>query len=274
MYKPTDKTIKQYEGCLNTPNLWLGFGPYQLEQFSLKYKFLVPFRLGKLELKNLRLGKLVEQFLCYQISNSDDEIQIIDANMQIQKGKQTIGEIDVLLKDTDEISHVEIVYKFYLYVERVGNNSFQNWVGPNQKDSLYKKLEKLKFRQFPLLYKEEVAPWLTKHGLTVNEIQQKVLFKGQLFLPFEQNVVLEPWVNEDCIYGFYLSFKNIELLHLCKFFIPEKLDWLCEVQMQVDWLSFESARSELLELMHQQKSPLCWIKYNSGEVKKCFIVWW
>ncbi|OIQ28518.1 MAG: hypothetical protein BM564_08940 [Bacteroidetes bacterium MedPE-SWsnd-G2] len=274
MHKPSDKITRQFEGCIKTPNLWVGLGPNQLEQFQLDTRVQKRFDSENLNLKGLRLGKLVEQFLAFQISNSNRPFEVLDANMQIQNGKQTIGEIDLLLKNSSETIHLEIVYKFYLYSEETGNSQLEHWIGPNNKDSLYKKVDKLTHKQLPLLFKEEVRPWLEKYNLNCNDIKQQVLFKGQLFLPYNRTIILEPWINKNSVSGFYLNFSKIELLGQCKFYIPEKLDWLSELHVQVDWMTFEVAKEKLQSFMEKQISPMCWIKYKTGVLKKCFIVWW
>jgi len=48
--------------------------------------------------------------------------------------------------------HLEIIYKFYLYDPSIGLTQLDHWIGPNRRDSLVKKLTKLKQKQLPLLY--------------------------------------------------------------------------------------------------------------------------
>jgi hypothetical protein len=47
---------------------------------------------------------------------------------------------------------MELAYKFYLFDPSISSEPINNWIGPNRNDSLQEKLEKLKTKQFPLLY--------------------------------------------------------------------------------------------------------------------------
>ncbi len=134
-------------------------------------------------MKNYVLGKYIERFVSYQLTQ-EKSINIICENIQIQKEKITLGELDcILLKDKKPI-HLEVIYKFYLYDPSVGKTEVEHFIGPNRKDSLVEKLDKLKEKQLPLLYSNECVSYLKSINLQSSEIEQQVYFKGQLFIPF------------------------------------------------------------------------------------------
>ena len=87
------------------------------------------------------------------------------------------------------------------------------WIGPNRKDSLIYKLDKLKDKQFPLLYKPETQSYLESLGLKISEIQQRLVFKAQLFLPLKFFEIDISPLNPNCVNGFYLSYSEIDELN-------------------------------------------------------------
>lgn len=266
----TKNIQQQYQGFLNTSLLWETILE-GLEQLSLPSPPTTLFE-GHIT-QNPRLGKRVESFVsCYL--QQCKEVKILKENIQIQNDKITVGEIDCLLLKDHSPVHLEIVYKFYLYDATIGKSELEHWIGPNRKDSLQQKLDKLKNKQLPLLYKKESIPLLKQLNLDINKIQQKVFFKAQLFVPLaNQNVVFNQ-LNSDCVTGFYINHKELKLFSDCKFFIPKKIDWLLEPNSNVDWLSYSYFENQVFEILHQKTAPLCWMKKQNGEISKFFIVWW
>jgi hypothetical protein len=110
--------------------------------------------------------------------------------------------------------------------------------------------------------------------LNAKDIQQQVYFKAQLFVPFRMKKEIQSSINTDCIVGYY--FKPHELVQFkdAKFYIPTKKDWLMIPHTNVDWLLYDEFLTESSTYLQRQFSPLCWIKKNTGELKKIFLVWW
>src|SRR5690606_30252079 len=125
-----------------------------------------------------RLGMYVEQVM-FQALQNDPSIEIIDKNVQIIEDNITIGEIDCLFKEKGVYTHLEIVYKFYLLDLAISNDELECWIGPNRKDSLIEKLNKLRDKQFPLLYHQRTRNALNQHNLVPDQFNQKVSFKAQ-----------------------------------------------------------------------------------------------
>ncbi|MFL1012802.1 DUF1853 family protein [Flavisericum labens] len=261
----------QFQGFLNTPFLWEKHDVFGLEQIELHQTpdFIFNEKLSD----NLRLGKRVERFVSAELKNNDTIIVYCE-NVQIQKEKTTLGEMDCILKQEQIPIHLEIVYKFYLYDPTEGNEEIQRWIGPNRNDSLVKKIDKLKNRQLPLLYNQHTKPLLDKLNIKVKEIKQRVYFKAQLFLPYQSDAIIFSALNPDCVKGFYIHFSELKRFSDCKFYIPTKFNWLIEPVSQVDWMNYSLFYENMQVLFEKQNSPLCWIKFKNGEIKKCFIVWW
>ena len=261
---------KRYEGFLKTPCLWKNNAVYNLEQFEITSK------LQKIDIdvdENLRLGKYVERLVSFELKQKED-ISILAENIQIQHNKITLGELDCLLFKNNKPIHLEIIYKFYLYDNSVGSSEIEHFIGPNKKDSLLEKLTKLKKKQLPLLYSNECLEYLKSINLKAEETEQQVYFKAQLFVPFSnQNIELQK-INKDCVVGFYVNQKELEQFTDCKFYIPNKKDWLLIPHQNVNWLNFHQFKENSKEYLERQFSPLCWFKFKNRTIKKVFFVWW
>ncbi len=261
----------QYEGFLKTPFLWHGKGVLDLFQFEKKSIKSTSF--SNVILQKLRLGKLVERFVSFELQQ-DSSIKILLENIQIQEEKRTLGELDCLLLKNDKPIHLEIIYKFYLYDKTIGSSEIEHWIGPNRKDSLVQKITKLKDKQLPLLYSNQCKPYLEKLNLASEKIEQQIYFKAQLFVPlcdFKKEFDL---INNDCIYGFYINTKELNQFKDCKFHIPNKHNWLVKPHTNITWLNFEEYSNRLEIYIEEKNTPLCWLKKSNGELFKFFVIWW
>lgn len=243
-----------FEGYQNTHLLWNSSAIYGFEQCCPKYtskQFI-----NKSEHRKLRLGKWVENFVSFQLQQ-DSQIKILEENLIIKDNKQTIGELDLLfLKDKQPV-HLEIIYKFYLYDNTKSYpNSLSPWIGPNRNDALLFKLEKLKEKQFPLLYKPETIDVLHHYPFDINSIKQLVCFKAQLFLPYENKAVDVSPLSPNCVAGWYLNIEQIKELENFQFYIPEKLEWLSLPKETLDWLPFIQAKTKIMTCIDNKRSPL------------------
>ncbi|MFK8039429.1 MAG: DUF1853 family protein [Crocinitomicaceae bacterium] len=222
---------------------------------------------------NLRLGHLVEKIVSELIKNSTN-YKVIHENVQIIDGKQTIGEIDFIIEDLNEakLIHLELAYKFYLFDPSISDEPVQNWIGPNRNDSLNEKLDKLKSRQFPLLYHN--CTKATFNDLNTATISQALCFLVSLFIPYEYKGKFSP-TYEQAIKGYYLNqetFKNLD--HSDKlYYLPEKKEWGMDPFENENWEDFKSMSIQLNTCIQEKQAPLCWQKYN-GVFTTFFIVWW
>ncbi|QXP79362.1 MULTISPECIES: DUF1853 family protein [Winogradskyella] len=265
-------TLLRYKGYVKTPSLFKSKDLTQVDllELPLTFKSLDTDS----DFKNQRLGKLVEEFVFYQLKHQTS-VKWITENIQIQKEQQTIGEIDALFYVKEKPIHLEIVYKFYLYdTQESYTNPLSYWIGPNRKDALCYKLEKLKNKQFPLLYKNETKHQLEDYNINIAEVSQKLCFKAQLFLPYKRNDITIDAINEQCVYGFYISYKDISIFEAYKFYIPEKLDWLIDPHVNVEWQDFNIAKDIIEKQIKENRSPLVWLKVNNTKFEKCFITFW
>ena len=270
MEQKTKDIQNHFEGFLKTSCLWAENAVYGLNQFEIKQQSLP---INKEIEENLRLGKYIERFVSYQLSQ-DEHIEIISENIQIQKEKITLGELDcILLKEAKPI-HLEIIYKFYLYDATVGTDEISHFIGPNRKDSLEAKLQKLKEKQLPLLYSKECESYLKTIHLSADTMAQQVYFKAQLFVPLSNKYLRLQQLNPDCIVGFYINKKALNQFKDCKFYIPNKKDWLVVPHSNVTWLNTTDFKEKSDAYLDRNFSPMCWLKNQKGTLEKFFLVWW
>ncbi len=266
----TNTLQKRYEGFLETPCLWHGDRIYNLNQLEIP---LQSDKITEVIDNNLRLGKYIERLVTFQLSQQPN-ISVVAENIQIQNNKITLGELDaIILKDNQPI-HLEIVYKFYVYVPNRGSSDIDCCIGPNKKDTLKEKLIKLKEKQLPLLYSKFCRPYLEEHNLKAQDITQQVYFKAQLFMPFNVDNISLTELNSHCITGIYLNRKELTAFSDCKFYIPNKKDWLLVPHPHVDWLNYKTMLSIAETFYRSQYSPLLWIKSSNGATQKAFLIWW
>ena len=266
----------QYQGYLETASIFTTENnPFSQQLFSLNL-IKAPAELAStIAIKeNLMLGKRVEAFFKIQIEE-ENSYKIILKNIQIQKEKITLGELDFILKEksTSALKHVEVSYKFYLFDPNIEGNEIDKWIGPNRNDNLLKKITKLSEHQFPMLYRNEATKQLS---LNNKEITQEVLFKAQLYIPFKNTTKRFKAINIDAIRGYYISFKDFLQLQMEKelFFIPQKQDWLMRANDNKAWHNLDTIRDELYRSIQIKKSLLIWSKDKHKNTKNLFITWW
>jgi hypothetical protein len=262
----------RYQGYRSTPPLWSGRAISPVAQIDLPVGGLPLDPAARF--KHQRLGKLVEEFVCYELG-LQSAVAWIANGLQIREDKRTVGELDALYFDRGTPVHLEVAYKFYLYdTLRKHPTSLASWIGPNRKDNLSLKLRKLHDKQFPLLHSLLTEPYLRSYGLAAADIVQRLCFKGQLFLPYENQGMATGPLNQSCVAGFHLSFRELETLNKCSFYLPGKPDWLITPHAKVDWLEYPVAATHIGMEVGQNRSPLVWLMYPDGSLGKCFVTFW
>lgn len=262
---------KCYNGYNNTPLLWESQSIEDLSQFNVPIPKLN--KTPSFERKEIRLGKLIEQYVIAELKNQES-VEVIITNLQIIDNKITIGEIDCIIKYLEKIIHLEIVYKFYLYDDSLNGSEINKWIGPNRKDTFKLKLIKLRDKQFPIRKEKRTIEILSKFALNVDDIISKVYFKAQLFVPKHLLNKSFELINNDCVIGYYIGFSEYKMYMDSEFFMPVKLDWLILPHGEVAWVSHENFTPLLNQEISQSRSPLCWIKAPDGKLEKIFVVFW
>ena len=225
---------------------------------------------------NLVMGKRMEHFFKAVISESSDKA-LIAYNIQLHENKTTLGELDFLIEDLtkNKMLHVELMYKFYVYDPDLATE-MQRWIGPNRKDSLIEKLEKVKNHQLPLLHSSAAKQYLETLQISAEAIDQQICFKAKLFIPKRLEAYQFPVINNNCIVGYWYTVKqfNAEITEAYKFFAPEKQDWPSDPENNKTWITVTEINKEIQAMHLQKKSPLIWISKPTGVFESAIVVWW
>jgi len=265
----------QFLGYMNTPSLFKELNG--LIQFHLDINEIKDFDFRKLEItQKLTLGSRVERFFEFYINQSDN-YELIKNNIQIINNKHTFGELDFIIYDkrTEKYLHIEHVYKFYLYDDSF-EDEIDRFIGPNKNDTFVKKLAKLKNKQLPLLHKNETKEYLD--GIDTDSIEQKICFKGNIYLPLHLVDTDISIIDNTCVRGFYLKreefVSQIEFRSL-EYCLPDRFDWVSNPNRNEIWISFDEVITEIDLVLNREKSPLVWLRNKeSNERKSFFITWW
>lgn len=99
-----------------------------------------------------RLGKYFESLLAFFFLYGPSSNYQLEQHNYILRGENnsktsTLGELDFVLSQGEQLTHLEVAVKFYLGIEVEGK---KHWLGPNAKDSLERKLSHLQTHQLPM----------------------------------------------------------------------------------------------------------------------------
>lgn len=265
---------KQCIGFLNTPSIWINeqFGIQQFDFPAVDLKSFTPEPIPK----KIRLGHQMEYVFKQLISHSK-EFDVILHNLPVREGKQTIGEIDFILKDsqTEKLIHVELTYKFYIINPEI-SEPIHRLMGPNKRDMFFTKMEKIKNEQFQLLHSKEGIKALSDNEIAHKEVVHQACYKVQLFIPFKDSSANIRPLNKNCICGYWLRFDdfNTDEFKSYQFYIPFKSEWVIEPHTEVQWRNHFEALMDINLRLLKENAPMIWMKKSETEFEKFFVVWW
>jgi len=270
------KIVKQYKGFLKTPQLFntedvLGVKLFRTDEKA--YPSAIESLSDELS-KHKYLGKRAEYFLLQYLKSSERYSEIFHS-IQINDGTATIGEVDVICFDNfhQKWIHIELVYKLYVFVGDLDYDDFTQWIGPNLKDRLDYKIDKLISHQLPMGKHPDI---LDKIGS--GTIESYCCFKAKLFLNSkqEQFKFKSQYLNTNCIYGHYVNFEDFKTSKYDKalFYVPEKADWVCKSEENRQWYGFDKAKALLQPSLKDKRARLVWQKTASGKILEYVVVWW
>lgn len=146
-----------------------------------------------------KLGWYAEKLMEYFFSNFDD-FRLIANNIQLFENKITKGEIDFLIEDilAKTITQVELATKYYIKYNG-------QYIGPNAKDNLEKKYNRLVHHQLLKETPEDILRITGNQKISA----AKFLVKGIIFYPYDSFIV------EDFKYPTYLNRNHQKGWHLC-----------------------------------------------------------
>ncbi len=128
-----------------------------------------------------RLGRYYERLWQFAVQHAPG-VEIIAANLPIRLGNQTLGELDMLLRDGDGVHHVELAIKLYLGPQDGDGRDPAHWLGPGCQDRLDRKLTHLSQHQLPMSARSESRATLAALG--VEAFSARLWLGGYLLYPW------------------------------------------------------------------------------------------
>lgn len=136
--------------------------------------------------------------------------EILLKNQPIRSNGITLGELDFIVRNPADggVEHHEIAVKFYLGHLDVGE-SLPRWYGPNARDRLDLKTDRLKSHQSQLTKHAETRHLLTSHGIET-PVRPRIFMPGYLFYPSTHSLPEPKDVPPDHLRGHWLSINELD----------------------------------------------------------------
>ena len=156
-----------------------------------------------------KLGHLYEDAFELLIEGSD-VLDLLAKNLQIPGAKgQTLGEVDFLIRERSSgtVIHLEVAIKFYLAVRCP--DGFVRYPGPDPRDSLQNKLQRMRAKQLRLTRTDEARSLLMER-FNVDTVTVRQGVYGALFDRIDaEGISLPSFVSEGCRRGKWLSAEEV-----------------------------------------------------------------
>ncbi len=91
--------------------------------------------------------------------------QVIAEEIQVQDNKRTLGALDLLAQHHERVVHLELAVKFYLCRRGQSGKQASDWVGPNKRDRLDLRLDRMRTHQLPMGQRPATHAMLHRLGL-------------------------------------------------------------------------------------------------------------
>ena len=129
------------------------------------------------QFENHRVGRYFEVLTHYWLKHVAG-LEVIANNLQLRDGNQTLGEMDFLFRENEQLVHWEVAVKYYL--QRAPGCEEHEFIGPNTADNLASKMDRLFEKQLPRSTEQNLVRSLGALD-GVGSIKRQAFIKGWLF---------------------------------------------------------------------------------------------
>ena len=284
--RPFVRDLAYVLACPNVLTTWLDFAPHQnthtIEVHSVSF-WQTQFDAYQKRLEELdtttayqaltrylikrpspsRLGFHFEGLLSFWLEDGYARklhpYETLANNVQLYSGKQTTGELDLILYNHEEklVEHWELAIKFFM-----GSAPFtpENWVGINSKDNLQRKMTHMQNKQFRSVWVDT-----EDHG-RIRIDKRYGIIKGRFFLPINTTSFghhdwptwLEPSfpIHEWCDKNDLTNLATLDMTTLRK---ARYVEWFSKRRF------YDSYDRYQLPLTHSEEEPLRTGLYFEGD---------
>ncbi|MBJ6138802.1 DUF1853 family protein [Marinobacter litoralis] len=197
-------------------------------------------------------------------------------NQQIRTDKQTLGELDFLLRNpvSGELEHHEIAIKYYLGVPSANGPTL--WYGPNARDRLDLKTNHMLSHQSQMTQRPETRKVLAELGIH-EPVKPRIFMPGYLFYPNGGDAKLPSTTPGNHLTGKWRYADNVGAEDTSRWVRLNKPHWIGPwhqtsrphadaARDTIQWVQAEGIPALFAEMVwHAELS--CWV-----EADRCFVV--
>ena len=223
-----------------------------------------------------RLGLRFEQLWHFYLSHHSPKPVI--HNLQVHADGRTLGEFDSIYfcPERERWVHAELAIKFYLGLENSDLAQTENWWGPECRDRLDIKLDRLLDHQTQLKHTPAAQQLLAEQGIDWHTLETEICMRGILFYPpsHTDTAKLEG-IHPEHNVGRWLRLSEFNDSE-GQYWVLDKPDWLVPITGRVDTASGQKLLEAITEQIDTTGQPLMIAKLehaNSGfnEVERLFV---
>jgi hypothetical protein len=170
-----------------------------------------------------RLGLYAEKLMAFYFA---DHGRLVAHGLQVRANRNdTVGEFDFLLRDGDDLVHIEFATKFYLLDADAAGGDFNGLIGPNLADTLGAKMRKIFDKQLSLA-QHPAAQALLPQPVA----RAQALVKGWLFYPDNGIAEAMQGISQPHCSGFWMTLSQAQHLEGELYEIMPRLHWLAPLK--------------------------------------------
>ena len=174
-----------------------------------------------------RLGLYAEKLMAFYFAEHG---KLVAHGLQVRANRNdTVGEFDFLLRDGDDLVHIEFATKFYLLDAEAAGASFNGLIGPNLADTLGAKMRKIFDKQLALAQHPAAQPLLPQPVA-----RAQALVKGWLFYPDSSGAAAMDGISQPHCNGFWMTLSQAQNLPDGHYSIMPRLHWLAPLKSTTD----------------------------------------